>query len=88
MSKTPQENKSQNPELTKNPTAKKQNENESKQDELYSLALLADKFRVPSWQEAALLRMMEWTTDKKVSENEYKTALGQLSTRRIGGGRN
>lgn len=54
---------------------------------LESLSVLADRHRVPSWQQAALLRFMDWTDDRLVSDADYRAALGNLKHRRIGGGR-
>ena len=54
---------------------------------LESLSVLADRHRVSSWQQAALLRFMDWTDDKLVSDAEYRAALENLKHRRIGGGR-
>ena len=54
---------------------------------LESLSVLADRHRVSSWQQAALLRFMDWTDDKLVSDAEYRAALENLKRRRIGGGR-
>lgn len=54
---------------------------------LESLSVLADRHRVSSWQQAALLRFMDWTDDKLVSDSEYRAALENLKHRRIGGGR-
>lgn len=54
---------------------------------LESLSVLADRHRVPSWQQAALLRFMDWTDDRLVSDAEYRAALDNLKYRRIGGGR-
>lgn len=56
-------------------------------DSLVDLAVLADRHRVPSWQQAALLRFMDWTDDKLVSDVAYRAALEELKYRRIGGGR-
>lgn len=53
----------------------------------WSLSVLADRHRVSSWQQAALLRFMDWTDDKLVSDAEYRAALENLKHRRIGGGR-
>lgn len=55
--------------------------------ELHSLDELALSFRVPTWQQAALLRLMGWTEDKSVSEAAYADALDALNSRRMGGGR-
>lgn len=54
---------------------------------LESLAVLADRHRVPSWQQAALLRYAGWADDKLVTDAEYAEALEGLKNRRIGGGR-
>ena len=54
---------------------------------LESLSVLADRHRVPSWQQAALLRFMDWTDDRLVSDATYRAALENLKHRRIGGGR-
>ena len=54
---------------------------------LESLSVLANRHRVPSWQQAALLRFMDWTDDRLVSDAEYRAALENLKHRRIGGGR-
>ena len=54
---------------------------------LESLSVLADRHRVSSWQQAVLLRFMDWTDDKLVSDAEYRAALENLKHRRIGGGR-
>ena len=54
---------------------------------LESLSELANRHRLTTWQQAALLRFMDWTDDKRVSEAEYAAALDGLKPRRIGGGR-
>lgn len=54
---------------------------------LESLSALADRHRVVGWQQAALLRLMGWEDDKRVSDAEYRAALETLKSRRIGGGR-
>ena len=54
---------------------------------LESLSVLADRHRVPSWQQAALLRFMDWTDDRLVSDAAYRAALEELKYRHIGGGR-
>ena len=46
---------------------------------LESLSVLADRHRVPSWQQAALLRFMDWTDDKLVSDAAYRAALEELT---------
>lgn len=54
---------------------------------LESLAILADRHRVPTWQQSALCRFMGWEDGKMVSDAEYLDALDKLKTRRVGGGR-
>lgn len=54
---------------------------------LESLSVLADRHRVVGWQQSALLRLMGWEDDKRVSDAEYRAALEHLKSRRIGGGR-
>lgn len=54
---------------------------------LKNLNELALSFRVATWQQAALLRLMDWTEDKRVSEAAYADALDALNSRRMGGGR-
>lgn len=55
--------------------------------ELKSLSALADRHRVPSWQQAALCRMMGWADGKMLTDAAYKAALAKLSARHLGGGR-
>ena len=54
---------------------------------LESLSALADRHRVPSWQQAALCRFMGWAEGKLVSAAEYRDALETLKRRRLCGGR-
>lgn len=54
---------------------------------LESLSVLAERHRVPAWQQAALCRFMDWTDDRLVSDAAYRAALENLKHRRIGGGR-
>ena len=54
---------------------------------LENLSVLADRHRVPSWQQAALCRFMGWEDGKMVSDAEYREALNSLKRRRLGGGR-
>ena len=54
---------------------------------LESLAVLADRHRVPGWQQAALARFMGWADGKMLTDNEYCDALKKLAWRHIGGGR-
>lgn len=54
---------------------------------LFTLDALADKHRVASWQQAALLRFTGWAVGKEVSEADYTAALKNLQYRRMGSGR-
>lgn len=54
---------------------------------LERLEVLADRHRVPTWQQAALCRLMGWEDGKMVANAEYLDALDKLKTRRVGGGR-
>lgn len=54
---------------------------------LESLAVLADRHRVPSWQQAALCRFMGWADGRLASDAEYRDALENLKRRRLCGGR-
>ena len=54
---------------------------------LERLEVLADRHRVPTWQQASLCRFMDWADGKVVSNAEYLDALGKLKSRRVGGGR-
>lgn len=55
--------------------------------ELESLSVLSNRHRVPTWQQAALMRLMGWNEGKKVYDVDYTKALEALKGRRIGGGR-
>ena len=55
--------------------------------ELESLNVLADRHRVPTWQQAALGRLMGWEAGKMVSNADYVSALDKLKSRPVGGGR-
>ena len=55
--------------------------------ELESLSVLADRHRVPTWQQASVCRLMGWADGKAVTIAEYMDALEKLKTRRVGGGR-
>jgi hypothetical protein len=52
---------------------------------LYTLEEMAEANRVPSWQGAALHKLMGWEPGKRVSLGEYKAGLARLKNRRIGG---
>lgn len=54
---------------------------------LESLSVLADRHRVPSWQQAALCRFMGWADGKMLTDDEYRAALVGLTARHLGGGR-
>lgn len=56
-------------------------------DNLKSLSELAALFRVPTWQQAALERLMGWAKGKSVTEEAYSDALDSLNSRRMGSGR-
>lgn len=55
--------------------------------DLFTLDALADRHRVASWQQAALVRLTGWAEGKHVSEAEYTVALKNLQYRRMGSGR-
>lgn len=67
--------------------APKMPEPEKEPPALESLAVLADRHRVPTWQQAALCRYMGWENGKMVTNADYLDALDKLKTRRVGGGR-
>lgn len=55
-----------------------------KEDGLVSIDALAVDFRLPSWQAAALERMMQWEKGKRVSKKDYAAALEKLKKRPLG----
>lgn len=57
------------------------------QPALESLTVLADRHRIASWQQAALMRCMGWETGKMATDAEYRAALARLKSRPMGGGR-
>lgn len=75
----------QTPETVETPEAPAAPETDV--EALESLSVLADRHRVPSWQQAALCRFMGWEDGKMVSDAEYREALNSLKRRRLGGGR-
>lgn len=54
---------------------------------LETLAELANRYRVPAWQQAALVRFMGWAEGRQVTATDYAAALDNLKNRRVGGGR-
>ena len=75
----------QTPETVETPEAPAAPETDV--EALESLSALADRHRVPSWQQAALCRFMGWAEGKLVSDAEYRDALENLKRRRLCGGR-
>lgn len=69
------------------PTPPEKPEPDTAAPALESLAALADRHRVPTWQQAALCRYMGWEDGKMVADAAYLDALDKLKTRRVGGGR-
>lgn len=57
------------------------------QPPLETLSVLADRHRVTSWQQAALMRCMGWESGKLVTDAEYRAALNRIKNRPMGGGR-
>ncbi len=58
---------------------------EQEEESLYPLSFLDGRYRIPTWQAAALRRLKGWESGKKVTEDVYRIALEQLTKRRIGG---
>jgi hypothetical protein len=52
---------------------------------LLTLSAAAELYRVPSWQSAALHKLMGWEPGKNVTVEEYAAALVRLKNRRLGG---
>jgi hypothetical protein len=52
---------------------------------LLTLSAAAGMYRVPSWQSAALHKLMGWEPGKSVTVEEYGRALVRLKNRRLGG---
>lgn len=77
----------QTPETVETPEAPAAPETDVETPALESLSVLADRHRVPSWQQAALCRFMGWEDGKMVRDAEYREALNSLKNRRLGGGR-
>lgn len=75
------------PAPVETPETSADREKEAEAPALEQLSMLADRHRVPSWQQAALLRFMDWTEDRLVSDADYRAALESLHHRRMGGGR-
>lgn len=74
----------QTPETVETPTG---TEKDVAAPALESLSVLADRHRVPSWQQAALCRFMGWAEGKMLTDDEYRAALAGLTARHLGGGR-
>lgn len=72
--------------MAKNPEETQSAETPS-QPALESLSVLADRHRVTSWQQAALMRCMGWENGKLVTDDEYRAALIRIKNRPMGGGR-
>lgn len=84
-------NQEKNPEVAQEPKTEEQGrsaapQSESQEDR-FELSVLASRHRVPSWQQAALLRLMGWADGKMVTDADYQAALAGLHGRRMGGGR-
>lgn len=77
----------QTPGTVETPEAPAGTEKDVAAPALESLFVLADRYRVPSWQQAALCRFMGWADGKMVRNAEYREALNSLEHRRLGGGR-
>ena len=60
---------------------------EQEVSELESMNVLADRHRVPTWQQSAVNRLMGWEAGKMVSNADYVSALDKLKARPVGGGR-
>ena len=65
-------------------TPEKKNPDQPHSQPLMSLEELAQQFRVPGWQHAALCKLMGWQPGKAVTLAEYETGLAALSGRRLG----
>lgn len=77
----------QTPETVETPEAPADPETDVETPALESLFVLADRHRVPSWQQAALCRFMGWVDGKMVRDADYREVLNSLKNRRLGGGR-
>lgn len=51
----------------------------------YGLEELALRHRLPTWRQAALVRLMDWADGKMLTEAEYEAALTKLGGRPLGG---
>lgn len=85
-----QAEKSENPETKEtaapqNPQqAKAPKESEPPQKALHSFASLCLKYRLATWQSAAVLRLLAKEDDAYLSENEFLSAFEKLHTRKMG----
>lgn len=60
-------------------------EQKPQDSEQRTIAEWAMAFRLPSWQIAALNRLMAWEDGKCVSRESYQDGLDRLRNRRLGG---
>ncbi len=61
-----------------------QKENEMQKKELIAFHKLAAKYRLPSWQSAAILKLLDKEDDAHLTENEFTAALEKLYNRKMG----
>lgn len=61
-----------------------QKENEMQKKELIAFHELAAKYRLPSWQSAAILKLLDKEDDAHLTENEFTAALEKLYNRKMG----
>ena len=82
-----EDTREQTPGTVETPEAPAALETDMEAPALESLSVLADRYRVPSWQQAALYRFMGWADGKMLTDDEYRAALAGLTARHLGGGR-
>lgn len=78
---TEQTNQAENPHSLQETT---QDSAEKQDGHLLSYCELAQKYRVPTWQSAAVLKLLEKEDDAFLSEKEFLAALEKLHGRRMG----
>ncbi len=61
-----------------------QKENEMQKKELIAFHELAAKYRLPSWQSAAILKLLDKEDDAHLAEDEFTAALEKLYNRKMG----